>query len=311
MALGQLTRKRSWSTVRSSLEDLQERETSSLAGAFFYGRIESAAFKIYYKWMRAELIWPFLFGLAYGSFLNVVIYRLDDWLSILKGRSQCQDCRAELRWYDLLPVISFALLGAKCRYCRKSIHWQYPLVELATAILVAAGYGLVFSSGLSLDRAVISFIFYALAIGSMVVIFCHDLKEMMIPDAVSYFLLISSIIFSLTFSGSVKDTLIAALIGFLPIALLVYPSRGQWMGEGDVKLAIALGVMVGYPSAIVFLTTAFISGGVIGILIMLTRRGGLRTAVPFAPFLIIGAIVGLFYGPQLVHWYLGMLGYFY
>lgn len=261
--------------------------------------------------MGVELVWPFLFGLTYGSFLNVVIYRLDDWVSILRGRSKCPDCQTELRASDLIPLVSFAMLGGKCRYCRAPIKWQYPIVELATGLLVAAGYSLIFSSGLPLDRAVISFIFYILALGSLVVIFWHDLTEMMIPDAVSYFLLVTSLIFSLTFFGSLKDTLYGALIGFVPIALLVYPSRGRWMGEGDVKLATALGIIVGYPSAIVYLASAFVSGGVIGLLIILVRRGHLKTAVPFAPFLIIGALIGLFYGPSLVHWYLGMLGYVY
>src|SRR5690349_21207901 len=85
-----------------------------------------------------------LFGLVYGSFLNVVILRFDDWQSIVRSRSHCPDCKTQLSWWDMIPVISFAYLQGKCRYCKKPISWQYPIVELSTAVLVAASYYMLF-----------------------------------------------------------------------------------------------------------------------------------------------------------------------
>ena len=254
-----------------------------------------------------ELVIAFIFGLIYGSFLNVVILRFDDWVSIINSRSRCPECRTNLAWYDLIPVISYATLMGKCRYCQKPISWQYPAVELLSAILVAGSYCLVFGSGLPLVREIVAFSLLILAIGAIIVILCHDLYEMLIPDAASYFLLAASFLFGWVWSGNILMTLLGGLIGLAPIALLVYPSRGKWMGEGDVKLALALGLLVGYPNAIVFLVSAFMMGGIIGLLIVLAGRAGLKSAVPFAPFLIAGALLALFYGSSLLHWYLGML----
>jgi len=254
-----------------------------------------------------EWVVPFLFGLIYGSFLNVVVLRFDDWLSILTTRSRCPDCQTQLRWYDLIPVISYATLRGRCRYCEKPISGQYPLVEIVTGILLVAGYGLVFHHSLEQVSAVTAYAFYVLAVGAMVIIFCHDLYEMMVPDSVSYFLLLSAFAFGWLFTGNLIATLLGGLTGILPIALLVYPSQGKWMGEGDIKLAAGLGMLVGYPSAIVFLFGAFLSGGAYGLLAVLFKKAGLKSAVPFAPFLILGALIALFYGPSLIHWYIGMI----
>ncbi|HUD21139.1 MAG TPA: prepilin peptidase [Candidatus Saccharimonadales bacterium] len=250
----------------------------------------------------------FVFGLIYGSFLNVVILRFDDWISIIRDRSHCPNCKEQLRWYDLVPVVSFICLRARCRYCHKPISWQYPAVELMTAVLLAAGYWVIFVTSIfSLTMAVLAFALYVLIIGCLVVIFTHDLKEMMIPDYLSYFLLIICLLFGWIMAGSLKDVLIGGLIGFLPVALLVYPSRGRWMGEGDVKIAASLGLMTAYPLSLVFLAVAFISGGAFGVLALISKKAKLKTAVPFAPFLIIGGLVAFFWGYQLINWYFGFL----
>lgn len=260
--------------------------------------------------MGLELILPFVGGLIFGSFLNVVVFRFDDWLSILRGRSKCPDCRQTLAWTDLVPVLSYLSLAGKCRYCHQPISYQYPLVELATGLLLATGYSLVFGAGLPLVSAAAAYFFYLVAVGSMVVIFCHDAAEMMIPDSLSYVLIIAATGFNYLLHYDLMSTLYGGLAAVLPIALLVYPSRGKWMGEGDVKLALGLGLLVGYPAAIALLVTAFFAGAIFGLVIIaLNKRFGLKSAVPFGPFLIIGAVIALFYGSSLLHWYKGMLGY--
>ncbi|HSX42139.1 MAG TPA: prepilin peptidase [Candidatus Saccharimonadales bacterium] len=251
----------------------------------------------------------FVFGLVFGSFLNVVILRFDEWRTILTGRSHCPDCRTDLRWYDLIPVISYATLKGRCRYCGRPISWQYPVVETATAFLLAGGYFLIFNtSSLTLASQIGAFIAFIVAIGALVVMFFHDLKEMLIPDFFAYVLLFGAAIFSLLYYQNPLHSLYGALIGFLPVALLVYPSRGTWMGEGDLKLAAGLGLLAGYPNAIVFVSLAFVIGGVFGAILLLTKRAKLKTAVPFGPFLIIGGLLALFWGTTAIAWYLGGMG---
>lgn len=251
----------------------------------------------------------FVFGLVFGSFLNVVIYRYDQWLSILKDRSACMHCKKQLRWYDLVPLLSYLALGGKCRYCRKPISWQYPVVELATALLVAIFYVRIFEQSiLSLPLGITALIGALAAIGAIVVIFFHDLYEQMVPDLMAYVLLVGSVLFSVIYYNSPLNTVLGLLVGVAPIALIVYPSKGRWMGEGDVKIAAALGALVSYPNAVVFLISTFLIGGLFGTLAIASKQAKLKTAVPFVPFMIVGALIALFWGDQLVTWYLGLIG---
>lgn len=254
----------------------------------------------------------FLFGLAYGSFLNVVILRFDDWQSIAKDRSHCPNCKTQLSWWDLVPLFSFAYLQGKCRYCHKPISWQYPVVELATAVLVAGGYYLLFvTQNLAMWQSVVGLAALVVAIGAMVTIFVHDLTEMMVPDLMSNLLLVAAVIFALVVNYDPLGLLYSALVGFLPILLLVIPSRGTLMGEGDIKIAGALAILAGWPNAVAFMIITFLLGGIFGSIALATKRVKMKTAVPFGPFLILAAIIILFWGDAITSWYLGTIGYGY
>lgn len=271
-----------------------------------------SAITITIKLMGVGAIIAFVFGLLYGSFLNVVIVRFDDWLSIVRTPSHCPRCKTRLTWFDLIPVLSYLMLRGRCRYCAKPIAWQYPVVELATAALMAAGFIFIFEAhSLPLWQESLGFIGYLLALGLIVVIFFHDLYEMMIPDLLSNLLLGIAAVFSLVFYNDALGTIYAALIGFLPIALLVFPSGGSWMGEGDVKLATALTLLVGWPTALALMAIAFLSGGLVGLVGLISRQVKLKTAVPFAPFLIFAFLVSFFYGNEIVGWYFRLIGYGY
>src|SRR3989344_330033 len=251
----------------------------------------------------------FLFGLAYGSFLNVVILRFDDWQSIAKDRSHCPNCKTQLSWWDLIPLISFAYLGGKCRYCKKPISWQYPIVELITAILIASGYYLLFiTQNLALWQSVIGLAALVVAIGAMMTILVHDLTEMMVPDLMSNLLLGAAIVFALAVHYDPLGLLYSAMVGFLPIMLLVIPGRGKWMGEGDIKIAGALAILSGWPNAVAFMILTFLLGGLFGTIALITKRVKMKTAVPFGPFLIIAAIIVLFWGDKITSCYLATIG---
>ena len=254
------------------------------------------------------IITAFIFGLIYGSFLNVVILRWDDWMSIMMSRSKCPNCKTQLKWYDLIPIVSFLSISGKCRYCQKPVSWQYPVVELVTALLVVLGYTFFFPAIGDVTLIVISFVAYLVVIGLMVTVFFHDLYEMLVPDLMAYILLFVAIILGVSLYGW-QPTLYGLLVGVLPIALLVYPSKGTWMGEGDIKIAAALGAFVGYPGAITYMALAFLIGGVYGMLAMIFKRVKFRTAVPFAPFMIIAAVTTFFYGEKIVSWYMRVFGY--
>ncbi|MEX0594697.1 MAG: prepilin peptidase [Patescibacteria group bacterium] len=258
--------------------------------------------------LSGGVIASFVFGLVYGSFLNVVILRWDDWASIINSRSRCPNCKTQLKWYDLVPVLSYASLAGRCRYCQKPVSWQYPAVEISTAVLVAAGFSLFFPVTGDLTMTVLAFSAFLLATGLAISVFFHDLYEMLVPDMMAYLLLFSAIVLGVFLYGW-QSTLYGLLVAVIPISLLVYPTKGTWMGEGDVKIAAALGAMVGFPNAISFIALAFLIGGGYGILALLFKRVKMRTAVPFAPFLIIAAFMTFFYGAQIINWYVGITGY--
>lgn len=261
--------------------------------------------------LSGGVVGALIFGLVYGSFINVVILRFDDWLSIITDRSRCPNCQKNLQWYDLLPILSFLSLAGRCRYCQKPISWQYPTVELGTAMLTAAGYQYIFAGGAAdLTSAVVAFIAYLVIIGLLITVFFHDLYEMLVPDIMGYILLVAAAIFGVISYGWL-NTVYGLLVGVLPIALLVYPSRGRWMGEGDVKIAAGLGAFIGWPVAPVFLLLSFLLGGVYGAFGLVLKKVKMKTAVPFAPFLIMGAIIAFFYGHNILAWYFGAANYGY
>jgi len=263
------------------------------------------------------LFFIFLFGLVVGSFLNVVICRLGTKKSALKGRSFCPHCKHTLAWYDLIPVLSFALLKGQCRYCAKKISWQYPLVELATGLLFLLAFRAVYSGSLTLRTggglgwgtatslllAVISF---------LIVIFVYDLKHYLIPDKIIFPAIVVACLYQVSsqltaYSQRLTLTtfypLFAALGAATFFLLLVLITRGKGMGVGDIKLAFLMGLLLSWPQIVTALFIAFLSGGLIGLVLILARKKKLKSTVPFGPFLVSGTIIALFWGEKIVSWY--------
>ncbi len=251
------------------------------------------------------LIFIFLFGLSVGSFLNSLIYRLETNENFLIERSHCPKCGHILSWQDLIPLLSFILLKGKCRYCHQKISWQYPLVELATAILfVLTLYYTIYD---------LRFTIYQLTITSfLIVIFVYDLKHYLIPDEIIYPAIIIALIFNFQFlifnQFPIFKSLILSAIGaavfFLIIVLI---SRGKWMGVGDIKLAILMGLFLGFPKILVALFSAFLIGAIIGIGLIILGKKTLKSEVPFGPFLATGTFIAMFWGEKLINCYLNIL----
>lgn len=242
-----------------------------------------------------------LFGLCVGSFLNVVIYRTKIKKSLLHPPSFCPFCKHRLAWYDLIPVASFIILGGKCRYCRKKVSWQYPLVELACGILFALFYIKVGSINPLL-------FFNLFFVSIFVVIFVYDLKYYLILDKI-ILLGATLAILATIFLG--KPSFPAALLGSLLsggfFAIIVLVSKGKWMGGGDVKLGFLLGFILGWSQVLVALFIAFVLGSMVGLLLIALQKKTLKSAVPFGTFLTVAAIATMLEGERILKWYLNLI----
>lgn len=255
----------------------------------------------------------FLFGLAAGSFLNCLIYRLEKNESFLKGRSFCPNCKHTLSWQDLIPLLSFLILKGKCRYCQQKISWQYPVVEITTGALfvLLLNYELRITNYefFTLNNILYS-LFLILNSCFLVVIFVYDLKHYIIPDKIIYPAIIITflyIIFHSLFIIHNSKFLIQLLFSafgaaafFLAIVLI---SRGKWMGVGDIKLAFLMGLILGWPNILVALFSAFLIGAIIGVGLMALGKKTLKSEVPFGPFLVTGTFLALFWGQEIVNFY--------
>ncbi|MDQ6915109.1 MAG: prepilin peptidase [Actinomycetota bacterium] len=235
-------------------------------------------------------------GLVAGSFLNVVIARLPNRRSLMRPRSHCPGCLTPIRPYDNVPVLSWLLLRGRCRSCGESISPRYPLVEAATAglcalVIVERGTGWQGWLGIAMVLMLVPVAFI-------------DLEHRIIPNRILLPGALAAVaIVAAGQPGRLPEHLIAgaAAGGFLLLAVLAYP-RG--MGMGDVKLAAVLGLFLGKSVAPAMLA-ALLSGSLLGAAII-ARKGaqeGRKTAIPFGPFLALGAVVGLFAGPAMVDWY--------
>ena len=247
-------------------------------------------------------LFVFFFGAIVGSFLNCVIYRLETGGNFLKGRSFCPHCKHILSWQDLIPIFSFIGLGGRCRYCQQKISWQYPFVEISTAII----FLLIFKQFLILNF--INLIYYWLIASFLIIIFVYDLKHYLVPDKIIYPAIGIALIFNFQFlilkqfqifNYSILSALGAAAF-FLTIVLI---SRGRWMGIGDIKLAFLMGLILNWPAVLVALVSSFYIGAIFGLGLMAFGKKELKSEVPFAPFLVTGTFLALFWGSELINWY--------
>jgi leader peptidase (prepilin peptidase)/N-methyltransferase len=224
----------------------------------------------------------FVYGLIFGSFLNVLIDRLPKGQDVIWGRSRCDYCKRNLRWFELIPVISFVLQGGKCLRCYKKLSIQYMLMEVVTAI----GFTVLllffhYSLGLYLASLVI--------FSSLLVITVTDFKTQIIPDSMIVLGLLGAIAFF-----TVQNALSAvAATGFF--YALWYFTKGRGMGFGDVKLAFLLGLILGYPKIVAALYIAFLTGAVVGVILIFRGKKSLKSKIAFGPFMILGAVGSLLF----------------
>jgi len=246
----------------------------------------------------------FIFGAVVGSFLNVCILRIPAEKSIAYPPSHCPKCHSPIKWYDNIPMISYLILMGKCRSCKERISFRYPLIELLTALFSLAA-ALMFGPTLT-------YLVYFAFVSSLIVITFIDLDHQIIPDIISLpgiplGFLASFIVPEITY----KESLIGIVIGggLLLLVAIAYEfiAKKEGMGGGDVKLLAMIGAFLGWKGVLFTIFSGSLVGTIIGVTIMVAQGKDSKYAIPFGPFLSMGALLYLFFGEPIIYWYLGML----
>ncbi|MDZ4164916.1 MAG: prepilin peptidase [Smithellaceae bacterium] len=249
----------------------------------------------------------FLFGAIVGSFLNVCIYRLPDDLSIVSPASRCPRCGTPVRFYDNIPLLSYLLLRGRCRQCREKISWQYPLVELLSALAALVVFH---QFGFSWPGLVV-FIFIA----SLLVISFIDLEHKIIPDVITLpgipvFFLAGVFILGMSFIDALLGVLIGGGVLFVIGYVYQLITKREGMGGGDIKLLAMLGGFLGWQSLIFIVLVSSLLGAIVGLLTIMVKGGDMKYALPFGPFLSLAAAGYIFFG-QLFWEFLFLVSHLY
>jgi leader peptidase (prepilin peptidase) / N-methyltransferase len=242
-----------------------------------------------------------VFGLCIGSFLNVCAYRLPLGESVVHPRSRCTSCGRMLTWFDNLPVVSWVLLGGRCRTCRKPVSWMYPAVEIATALVFVVTY---LTYGLTL-LGLVRVIFGC----ALIVLFVTDLQHKILPNVITLPGIVIGLVCSVFLPPGWVSSLIGILVGggvLFAIAEVYYRVRGQeGLGMGDVKLLAMIGAFLGWKLVLITLVFASFTGSLAGGVLIASGRGGMKYALPFGTFLAVGALLAATWGDPIADWYFG------
>lgn len=248
-----------------------------------------------------ELILLFLIGLCFGSFCTVLADRLPKGEDVLMSRSHCDFCKKTLSWYELVPLLSFLIQKGRCRTCHKTLSYLYPLIEFLMG-LGFVGIGMI--AGQSLFSLIAGLTLFSMG----VVILVADLKYFIIPDVTLVVMALVGLVhvFTLPFQ-EVKIHIGSAACAFIGFYTLYILTKRKGIGFGDVKLAGVLGLLLGFPNLIIALYTAFLTGAIVGVILMILGIAKMKTKVPFGPFLLFGAVVSFFWGASLWQWWMQLL----
>jgi leader peptidase (prepilin peptidase) / N-methyltransferase len=247
-------------------------------------------------WPTGMLVAVVLFGLAIGSFLNVVIVRVPEGRSLWHPRSACPGCSAQLAWHDNIPVLSFLWLHGRCRKCGMRISRRYPIVEGVTAGTLAAAYLAFGPTG--------DFIVAAVLLATLVVVTAIDLQHQLIPDVITLPGILVGLVANFAIGHvSWLDCLIGIVVGGGLFLVIILVSCGG-MGGGDMKLGAMLGAFLGWKALLFALFAAIALGGVVGAAVLVSGLRGRKDQIPFGPFLAAGGAMALFWGERIVDWWL-------
>ena len=250
------------------------------------------------------LIIIFIFGLAIGSFLNALVYRWHEKKSLF-SRSICPKCGVKIVWYDNVPLLSFVFLRGRCRSCQAKISWQYPIVELITAFLFLFSF-IKLSSQLPISNFpfIISLIRNWLIIFTGLFIFLYDFKYLEVEDKIvlpaSFLILIGNFLLGFSFT----KIALAVIIGIGFFAGQYFLTQGRGVGLGDLRIGFFMAASLSWPQILVALFLAYIIGAMVASILLLGKKKKLKDRLPLGPFLVVGTFLALFWGDQIIIWYL-------
>ena len=240
----------------------------------------------------------FLYGIVIGSFVNVCIYRIPLKEDIVKERSHCMSCGHVLQWYELIPLVSFAVQKGKCRECGIKLSVQYPLIEGLNGVLYVV---IAVINGLNVDS-----LLYCLLISALITLSVIDWRTYEIPIGINIFILALGLIMTALHYGDWLNH----VIGFLAVSVFIYViilvTKGRGMGGGDMKLMAAAGLMLGWKEIILAFVLGCILGSVIHVIRMRVSKA--EHTLAFGPYLSLGILLTVLCGQPILNWYLGMLG---
>ncbi len=238
----------------------------------------------------------FILGACVGSFLGVLSERLPRGRGVISGRSQCDWCHRPLRWFELIPIVSWMFQAGRCRRCHKKLSLSYPLLEIATGIIFVTSYqnfGLNFTL---LPQLVLSSVLF--------VIFLADTKYQIIPDSMTILGLVSVLWLKYLSAVPIHKADLWATLGVGGFFLFLWlVTRGRGMGFGDVKLAPVLAFWLGWPLALIALYIAFLTGAVVAVILMITGFKGLKSRIAFGPFLVFGFVIAAWQSTLFLNWW--------
>ena len=252
-----------------------------------------------------------LLGLVLGSFVTAFTYRFPRGLDFIRGRSFCDHCRRPIRWYDNLPLVSYALLKGRCRDCHQKISSRYPLIEISTALVLLSPFLISLKCGVLLSPicewhtalgGFFSLLIVFLFLVSMIV-FVIDFEKRIIPDEL-IFISLCTVAFFLVL-GSFPDFylhLLSAFLSSIVLLLLHLITRGKGMGLGDVKYALTPGLFLGWPLSLIWLFVSFLTGAVVAIILILIRRAHGKDKIAFGPFLAFSFVIVALFGNVILKW---------
>ena len=260
--------------------------------------------------LNIQMIFAFIFGLTIGSFLNVCIYRIPIKKSIVTPPSGCPACGNRIKFYDNIPVLSYLILRGRCRHCGAAISMLYPTVELATGLISMA----LFIRFNLFNHHFPQYFVYLIFISALVCISFIDLEHQIIPDVISIPGIISGFVISfllphITWVDSIAGIIAGGGILYLVALLFEVLMKKEGMGGGDIKLLAMIGAWLGWKAIPFVILASSLTGSIIGGIALLLSRKGLRTKIPFGPFLAFGAILYIFFGKELIDWYFNILSF--
>lgn len=258
--------------------------------------------------LNIQMIFAFLFGLCIGSFLNVCIYRIPNKQSIVTPPSGCTSCGKRIKFYDNIPVLSYLVLRGRCRHCNESISIIYPLVELVTGLLSMA---LLMRFNIFNHQFSLYFIYMLFTVALLCISFI-DLRHQVIPDVISLPGIFAGFVISF-FSSHVTwlQSFIGILAGggILYIVALLFEilMKKEGMGGGDIKLLAMIGAWLGWKALPFVILVSSLTGLFIGGVSLVISKQGIRSRIPFGPFLSLSALIYIFYGNEIINWYFNVM----